>query len=185
MHMPSSEWWQWSPQWVQGHAGSLPQPELPPVNTGRTKSLTAMFISQPCWDPGNRWMDSLQRMFDRPLSSSSLSLSLGQMSGINHLGTTEKQHMSSHCSCAVRHQFRSWTSPKLEVPCKRNYGLSPPCQQVHPGQHQGSRKVGRRAGRREGGKQELTPGDRPGGFSCSITSPARWGRGDVLGVWPA
>lgn len=121
-------------------------------------------------------MDSLQSMFDRPLSSSSLSLSLGQMSGINHLGTTEKQHMCSHCSCAadaIRQPFRELNQPKAGSSMQKELGPQP-SQQVHRGQHQGSRKVGRRAGRRE----ELTPGDRPlsRGFSCSIISPAKLGQ---------
>lgn len=128
-------------------------------------------------------MDSLQRMSDRPLSSSSLSLSLGQMSGINHLGTTEEQHMCSHCSCAadaIRQHFRELNQPKAGSSTQKELGAQP-SQQC---QHQGSRKVGRRAGRRG----ELAPGDRPlpGGFSCSSTSPAKLGQrrcsgcGDLL-----
>lgn len=145
------------------------------VNTGRTRSLTAMFTSQPCWDPGSHCMDSLQSMFDRPLSSSSLSLSLGQMSGIYHLGTTEKQHMCSHRSCAAD-AIRELNQPKAGSSMQKELGPQP-SQQC---QHQGSRKVGRRAGRRE----ELTPGQTPvRRIQLQHHIPSQAGAEEMLWAW--
>lgn len=165
--------------WVQGHTGSLPQPDAPPVNTGRPKSLTAMFISQPCWGPGNPWMDSLHTdLWQAIIQQLSVTVSWtdewNQSFG-HHWKTAYVFSLLLHHD-TIRHQFRELNQPQAGSSMQKEL-VPQPSQQVHPCQHQGSRKVGR-AGRREEGKQELTPGDRSlsGGFSCSITSPTRVGQ---------
>lgn len=124
-------------------------------------------------------MDSLQRMSDRPLSSSSLSLSLGQMSGINHLGTTEEQHMCSHCSCAadaIRQQFRELNQLKAGSSMQKELG-------AQPSSNASTKAAGRWGGGQAGEESWLLVADPCQEDSAAAAHPQpSWGRGDALGV---
>lgn len=123
-----------------------------PGNSGRTKSLTPMFISQPCWDPGNPWMDLLWAdVWWAIIQQLSVTVSWtdewNQSFG-HQWKTAYVFSLLPDCAAdAIRHQCRELNQPKAERSMQEE-SVPRPSQQVHLCQHQGSRKGG------EEGRQE-------------------------------
>lgn len=175
MHMPSSEWWQWSPQQPSSGTHWQPPTAWAPSSTGRSRSLTALLISQPCWDPGStgcvmghypaalchclldRWVESI---IWAPLKNSICVL------------TAPAPLMPVQGA----EPAQSWKFPAKGI------SASLPSKPIPASTKAAARWGGGQEGEKRGSRNWLLEQTLSGGFSCSIPSPATWGRGDVLAV---